>query len=132
MNTRKFAAVLAATGLCAVASQATAEDFRYAGEVTEATDSFAVLTPPGTPSSGLIEVNNPGIGGNTTDPADITSIEIIVGGFCFVFNATCSDGSPNPTDITSIDNVDLTIGANGVPTAGIIDVTAFSNIFQNE
>ncbi len=128
MNLRNLMGTVSVATALALSMQANAEVFTYGGEVTEATDSFEVLTPPGTITSGSIDVVNPGVGGTVTDAADISAIEINVGGFCFAFNVTCASGTQ--VDITSIDGVNIEFNARNAPSGGTLDVTAFSNIFQ--
>ncbi len=128
MNLRNLMGTASVAAALAVSAQANAEVFTYGGEVTEATDSFEVLTPPGTPVNGSIDLTNPGVGGTVTDAADIAAIEINVGGFCFAFNVTCLSGTQ--VDITSIDGVNIEFNARNAPSGGTLDVTAFSNIFQ--
>ncbi len=119
--------VAAALLLC-TSTVAAQNPYEYAGEVTEATDTFAVLTPVGTLLEGTIDLFSPGAGGTTTDPLAFDSALINLGAFCFSWNATCTQGAEVP--ITSIDALNLTFDSNNDPVSGSIDLTSFSPTFQ--
>ncbi len=129
---RCASALLAIPAICALtlgAHSASAQTtYEYAGVVTEATATFAVLTPVGTEINGEIDLTSPGPGGTLTDIDDFERALLIMGGFCFNWNDTCTVGAEVP--IVSIDAINLNFDTSDFPVSGTIDVTTFSPTFQ--
>ncbi len=117
-----------ATGMLGAGVASAQNSYEYAGEVTEATDTFAVLTPVGTTLEGTIDLFSPGPGGTTTDTAAFDRALIMLGGFCFNWNDVCTLGAEIP--IISVDALNLTFDGNDDPVSGTIDLTTFSPTFQ--
>ncbi len=127
MSKRNIFAALALVAALPFASNATAATYDYVGAVTEATGTFAVLAPIGTPIAGQIDINSPGGVGTVTDTNDLTRILINLGGFCFNWNDTCTTGAEVP--VTAITGINLTFDGSDFPVSGTIDLEAFSPTF---
>ncbi len=104
--------------------------YSYAGEVTVATDTLAVLTPPGTTLEGEVDLISPGPGGTTSDPAALTRALLHLGAFCLNLNDVCTSGSE--MEIVQVDMVSITFDDSNFPVSGIIEAIAFSQVFQIE
>jgi len=118
-----FVAILATASLSANAATLT-----YEGEVTGATGAFVALTPPGmTPVGGPIEVDDAALAAGSIGIADITAVDVNVGGFCFSLTGDCG-GMGTLVPITSIDSAAIT--GTGGQLGGSFSVTAFSPTFM--
>ncbi len=115
--------LLAATPLATQAA-----DLTYAGSVIEPTGAFVALTPPGTPVGGPIVVDDAALAAGSIGIADIISIDVNVGGFCFATGMGDCGGVGTPVPITSIDSAAIT-GTMG-ELGGSFSVTAFSPTFM--
>lgn len=103
-------------------------DLVYAGVVDSATGGFVALTPVGTPVGGPIVVDGGALAAGAIGVADILSIEVNVGGFCFATAGLTCGGVGTVVDITSIDSAAITGSAGTL--GGIFAVTAFSPTFM--
>lgn len=118
-----FGLLLAMTPLAAQAA-----DTIYEGEVTAATGGFEALTPVGTPVGGPIVVDDAALAAGSIGVADIISINVNVGGFCFTFGGGDCGGVGTAVAITSIDAAAITGTAGAL--GGTLAVTAFSDTFM--
>ncbi|MEM7083603.1 MAG: thrombospondin type 3 repeat-containing protein [Pseudomonadota bacterium] len=107
---------------------AQAAELSYSGEVTDVTGAFVALTPVGTEVGGPIEVDDAALAAGSIGIADITSINVNVGGFCFATGGGDCGGVGAPVPITSIDSAAIT-GTSGI-LGGSFSVTAFSPTFM--
>ncbi len=118
-----FSALIVMTPLSVFAA-----DTIYEGEVTVATEAFVALTPVGTPVGGTIGIDDAALASGTVGVADIVSIDVNVGGFCFAIAPGDCGGVGSLVPIESIDNAAIT-GSAGV-LGGNFSVTAFSPTFM--
>ena len=118
-----FVAIIATASLSAQAATLT-----YTGEVTDATGAFTALTPIGTPVGGPLEVDDTALAAGSIGIADIISIDVNVGGFCFATGTGTCGGVGTLVPITSIDSAAIT-GTSGT-LGGSFAVTAFSPTFN--
>ncbi|MFK8032092.1 MAG: thrombospondin type 3 repeat-containing protein [Gammaproteobacteria bacterium] len=105
-----------------------AADLAYSGEVVDVTGAFVALTPPGTEVGGPIVVDDAALAGGLIGIADIVSINVNVGGFCFATDGGDCSGVGSLVPITSIDSAAIT--GTGGPLGGSFTVTAFSPTFN--
>ena len=92
------------------------------GVVTVATDAFSALTPAGTPILGPISIADSAFGG-TAGLADIESIDVSVGGFCF--STETPSACPLPGADVAITSLDAdAIDLSSLPAGGTLAVTA--------
>ncbi len=80
--------------LTTVSTSVGAATFELAGSIEIATGAFAILTPVGTPIEGAIAFDDTAVAAGHAGLADIGSIDINVGGFCFS-NGIDSSACPN-------------------------------------
>ncbi|MEM7083663.1 MAG: hypothetical protein AAF465_13110 [Pseudomonadota bacterium] len=118
-----FVALVASVSLGAQAATLT-----ITGEVTTAGGAFVALTPIGTPVGGPIVVDDTALASGSIGIADIISIDVNVGGFCFATGAGDCGGMGTIVPITSIDSAAIT-GSSGT-LGGSFSVTAFSPTFM--
>ncbi len=119
---------LALALIATVSLSANAATLTYSGEVTGATGAFVALTPLGTPVGGPISVDDAALAAGSIGIADILSIDVNVGGFCFATGTGDCGGMGTLVPITSIDTAMIT-GTSGT-LGGSFSVTAFSPTFM--
>ncbi|MFK8030266.1 MAG: hypothetical protein AB8G18_08490 [Gammaproteobacteria bacterium] len=127
-----FKKVLSSLALALVATfslSSNAATLTYEGGVTDATGAFIALTPPGsTPVGGPIVVDDAALAAGSIGIADILSIDVNVGGFCFATAGGDCGGAGTLVPIESIDSAAIT-GTAGT-LGGSFSVTAFSPTFM--
>ncbi|MEM7083661.1 MAG: choice-of-anchor D domain-containing protein [Pseudomonadota bacterium] len=120
--------LVAMIALSAPSVMAQTETLTYAGEVDDATGAFVALTPVGTIVGGPIVVDEAALLAGSIGIADIVSIDVNVGGFCFATGMGDCGGVGTLVPITSIDAAAITGSAGTL--AGNFTVTAFSPTFM--
>lgn len=125
---KKYISTLLVALLASATLGANAATLTYTGEVTGATGAFVALTPLGTPVGGPIEADDAALAAGSVGIADIMSINVNVGGFCFANAGGDCGGVGTLVPITSIDSAMIT-GTSGT-LGGSFSVTAFSPTFN--
>lgn len=128
VNKKCFGGAVAAAVLTFLSTSANATLIDISGVITEATGSFAVLTPLGTVVAGISDIDEAAVLSGAAGAADVNAVDIGVGSFCFSTGALPMCPSADVyVPITSIDGAALTFMGDVV--GGTLDVTAFSPTF---